>query len=200
MELRHLDVHRFVIEECRHLANSCTAKCGCISLTLSRYLSCTGRNNIQYKYYKICFGIIYACRVSDERFGCKLCNRSLGVHETKWTSHVDIAQPCTSSANQLRQDKTNDYEPVLLLVLLSISSPNWPGPIFNPLPGRGFSGFTHSLRICLYVCETMQAQVLSFFTRKTNEKHTLKSGGSHERTGNTNMQRSQCKSESKILV
>ena len=35
------------------------------------------------------------------RFGCKLCNRSLGVHEPKWTSHVkrpsDVAQSYTSS-------------------------------------------------------------------------------------------------------
>ena len=29
----------FVIEECRHLANGFTAKCGCISLMLSCYLS-----------------------------------------------------------------------------------------------------------------------------------------------------------------
>ena len=68
-------------------------------------------------------------------------------------------------------DKTNDYEPVLLLVLRSISSRNCPGPLFTPLPGRGFSGFSHSFRICLYVWVTMQAHVLSFFTRKTNEKN-----------------------------
>ena len=39
IELRHLDVCRFVIEECRHLANGCTAKCAYIGLILFRYLS-----------------------------------------------------------------------------------------------------------------------------------------------------------------
>ena len=28
IELRHLDVRHFVIEECRHLGNGCAAKCG----------------------------------------------------------------------------------------------------------------------------------------------------------------------------
>ena len=30
IELCHLDELHFVIEECRHLANGCTAKCSCI--------------------------------------------------------------------------------------------------------------------------------------------------------------------------
>ena len=35
IELRHMDVPHFVIEECRHLANNCcTAKCGSTSLSL----------------------------------------------------------------------------------------------------------------------------------------------------------------------
>ena len=38
----HLDVRYFVIEECSHLANGCTIKCGCIGLILFRYLSCLG--------------------------------------------------------------------------------------------------------------------------------------------------------------
>ena len=39
IELRHLDVLHFVIEECRLLANGCTAKCGCIGLMLFHFLS-----------------------------------------------------------------------------------------------------------------------------------------------------------------
>ena len=42
IEIRHLDVLHFVTEECNRLANSCTAKCGCIVLMLSHYLSCLG--------------------------------------------------------------------------------------------------------------------------------------------------------------
>ena len=42
IELRHLDDSLFVIEECRHLANGCTTKCGCIGLMLFRYPSCLG--------------------------------------------------------------------------------------------------------------------------------------------------------------
>ena len=57
------------------------------------------RNNMRYKYYRICFGI-YACLW---RFGCKLCNRSLGIHEPKWTSHVKhpsgVAQSYTSTVH-----------------------------------------------------------------------------------------------------
>ena len=35
IELRHLDVRHFVIEECRRdLANGCTAKRGCIGLMM----------------------------------------------------------------------------------------------------------------------------------------------------------------------
>ena len=42
IELHHLDAHHFVIEECSHLANSFTTKCGCIGLMVFRYLSCLG--------------------------------------------------------------------------------------------------------------------------------------------------------------
>ena len=38
IELRHLDIRHFVIEEYHHLANCCTAKCCCIGLALFRYL------------------------------------------------------------------------------------------------------------------------------------------------------------------
>ena len=39
IELCHLDVHHFVIEERNHLANGCTTKYGCIGLILFRYVS-----------------------------------------------------------------------------------------------------------------------------------------------------------------
>ena len=57
IELRHLvmDDRHFVIEECRHLANDCTTKCGCIGLKLFRYLSCLGA--IICDIDRICFGV-----------------------------------------------------------------------------------------------------------------------------------------------
>ena len=58
IELCHLDVCHFVTEACRHLANCCSAKCGCIGLILFHYLSyMSGHNNMRYKYYRICLGI-----------------------------------------------------------------------------------------------------------------------------------------------
>ena len=50
-----MDVRRFVIIECSHLANGCTIKCGCIGLMLFRYISCLGAiicymNNIRYMH------------------------------------------------------------------------------------------------------------------------------------------------------
>ena len=54
----------------------------------------SGRNNMRYKCYRMCFGM----HVESVRFGCKLCNRSLGAHEPKWTFRVkrpsDVAQSC----------------------------------------------------------------------------------------------------------
>ena len=41
IELCHLGVLHFATEECRHLANSCTAKCDCIGLMLFRSLTCS---------------------------------------------------------------------------------------------------------------------------------------------------------------
>ena len=45
IELRHLDVRHFVIEESRHLAN------------VAQSAIMSGHNNMQYKYRRICFGI-----------------------------------------------------------------------------------------------------------------------------------------------
>ena len=42
IELRQLDVRRFVIEECSHLARGCTTKFGFIGLILFFYRSCVG--------------------------------------------------------------------------------------------------------------------------------------------------------------
>ena len=87
-DLRHMDVHHFVIIECSHLVNGCPIKCGCIGLMLFRYLSCLGE--IICDENTIGIVSVYAF------LGGKLCNRSLGVHEPKWTSHVkppsDVAQ------------------------------------------------------------------------------------------------------------
>ena len=62
-QLRHMEIRHFVIIECRHLANGCILKCGCIGLMLFRNLSCLGTI--------ICYintiGIVpaYACNVCD---------------------------------------------------------------------------------------------------------------------------------------
>ena len=91
-------ISHFVILECRHLANGCVLKCGCICLMLFRNLSCLDTI--------ICYintiGIVpaYACNV------CALWLRVMqplaNVHEPKWTPHVkresDVAQSYTSSA------------------------------------------------------------------------------------------------------
>ena len=72
-QLRHMDIRHFVILECRHLANGCVLKCGCIGLMLFRNLSCR-HNNMLYKYYRNCSGI---CMQRLWRFGCKSCNHWL---------------------------------------------------------------------------------------------------------------------------
>ena len=96
IELRHLDVHHFVTEECRHLVNGFTSKCGCICLILFRYLS--GVWAITCDINSIVFVSVYACRVCDD-----LVASSLGIHEPKWTSHVkypsDVAESYTNSAS-----------------------------------------------------------------------------------------------------
>ena len=97
--LRHMDVRHFVIIDCSHLVNGCTIKCGCISFdVVSLSIICLCAIIYYYNYYRICFSV---CVQSWWHFGGKLCNRSLGVRETKWTSHVkrpcDVAQRYTSS-------------------------------------------------------------------------------------------------------
>ena len=59
IEQHHMDVRHFVIEECNHLANSCTNKC----FTLFRYLSCLGA--IICDVNTIGIVSLYACRVCD---------------------------------------------------------------------------------------------------------------------------------------
>ena len=62
-QLRRMDIRHFVILECRHLANGCVLKCGCIGLMLFCNLPCLGTI--------ICFintiGIVpaYICNVCD---------------------------------------------------------------------------------------------------------------------------------------
>ena len=69
IELRHLDVRHFVIEECRHLANGCTAKCDCIGLMLFCYVSYvwdSGPNNMRVIPHQINeFLAIFAMTSSD---------------------------------------------------------------------------------------------------------------------------------------
>ena len=62
-QLRHMDIRHFVILECRHLANGCVLKCGCIGLMLFRNLSCLGT----IMCYINTIGIVpaYACNVCD---------------------------------------------------------------------------------------------------------------------------------------
>ena len=40
--LRHMDIAHFVILDCRHLANGCVLKCGCIGVVLFSNISCLG--------------------------------------------------------------------------------------------------------------------------------------------------------------
>ena len=63
IELRHIDMYHFVIEERTHLANSCTNKCGCIGLILFRHLSCLCA--IICDINTIGFVSVYACSVCD---------------------------------------------------------------------------------------------------------------------------------------
>ena len=102
-QLRHMDIRHFVILECRHLANGCVLKCGCIGLMLFCNLSImSGHNNMLYKYYRNCSGICM------QRL--QVMQPLANVHEIKWTPHVkwesDVAVhiiavvPCTSSNNK----------------------------------------------------------------------------------------------------
>ena len=55
IELRHMDIRYFVIEESRHPAN------GCSQMWLHRFdgislSTMSGCNSIRYKYCRICFG------------------------------------------------------------------------------------------------------------------------------------------------
>ena len=62
IEIHHLDVRHFAIEHVRHLANGCAVKCGCIGLTLFRYLS---HGTIICEINIIVFVSVYACRACD---------------------------------------------------------------------------------------------------------------------------------------
>ena len=89
-QLRHLDTRHFVILECRHLANGCVLKCGCIGLMLFHNLSCLDTI--------ICY--INTVGIVPE-YACTVCDALVNVHETKWTPHVnresDVAQSYNSS-------------------------------------------------------------------------------------------------------
>ena len=88
IELRHVDVRHFVIPpSSERLQNQMLLhQFDVIRLAISIM---SGHNDMRYKYCRICVGI---CMQSVWRFGGNLCNRPLGVHEPKWTSHVK--RPC----------------------------------------------------------------------------------------------------------
>ena len=65
IELRHLDVRHFVIEDFRHLANGCTAHCSCIGSMLFRYISCMGAILCDVNTIGFDLVYIYAWRVCD---------------------------------------------------------------------------------------------------------------------------------------
>ena len=62
-QLSHLDTRHFVIIECRHLANGCVLKCGCIGLMLFHNLSCL--DTIICYINTIGIAPAYACNVCD---------------------------------------------------------------------------------------------------------------------------------------
>ena len=112
-QLSHMDICHFVILECRHLANGCVLKCGCIGLMLFRNLSCLGTI--------ICYintiGIVpaYACYFCDALL--QVMQPLANVHEPKWTPHVkresDVAVhiiaelPCSSVGTSANCQKTH---------------------------------------------------------------------------------------------
>ena len=63
-QLSHLDTRHFVIIECRHLANGCVLKYGCIGLMLFHNLSCL--DTIICYIHTIGIVPAYACTVSDD--------------------------------------------------------------------------------------------------------------------------------------
>ena len=91
-----------MIIECRHLANGCVFKCGCIGLMLFHNLSCL--DTIIGYINTIGIVLAYACNVCDALVAsCATTGPVANVHETKWTPHVkreiDVAQSYTSSVN-----------------------------------------------------------------------------------------------------
>ena len=68
IEMRHLDVCHFVIQEYSHLANGCTTKCDCIGSMLYRYLSCLGA--IICDINTIGFVSVHAFRVVGDLVAC----------------------------------------------------------------------------------------------------------------------------------
>ena len=62
IELRHLDVRHFAIEECSHPANGCTAKWGCIGLIFGAiivYINTTGFVSVYA--FRVCDALVASC-------------------------------------------------------------------------------------------------------------------------------------------
>ena len=60
-----MDTRHFMILECRHLANGCVLKCGCIGWMLFQYLSCLGTIICYVNTIGIVPAYYYACNVCD---------------------------------------------------------------------------------------------------------------------------------------
>ena len=83
-QLSHLDTRHFMIIECRHLANGCVLKCGCIGLMLFHNLSCLDTI--------ICYintiGIVRHMHATFVTLWLQVVQPLANVHETNWTPHV----------------------------------------------------------------------------------------------------------------
>ncbi len=75
IELRHMDTRHFVSIECRHLANGCALKCGCIGVMLFRTLSClvtiicfiNTTGIVPVHAFKVCDAVVASCATTDMR-------------------------------------------------------------------------------------------------------------------------------------
>ena len=164
-----MDIRHFVILECRHLANGCVLKCGCIGLMLFRNLSCLGTI--------ICYintiGIVPAYACAFVMLWLQVVQPLANVHETKWTPHVkresDVAQSYNSSDmnRQCRNCRYHFYRVLRLIYIypLDICRLLYPGGhrtesciVFNSSrftsksPTNALSGACHDIFFVMSAC------------------------------------------------
>ena len=82
-----MDIRHFVILGCRHLANGCVLKCGCIGLMLFRNLSCLGTIICYINTIGIVPAYMHATFVT---LWLQVMQPLANVHETKWMPHVKL--------------------------------------------------------------------------------------------------------------